>query len=186
MKNNQNAQKWSEKVVTEILDYMIKDVLNAKVKYVQHKTEEEGSSIKGKFEKTSERTVSFKPVLKIDLLIACEIYNKNWFSYIRDKFAIQKQNEEGEKVENTNYNPAVLGMLDFIHMMTESNLINAALSGQVNNGIATLVMNKHGYIQKTEVKQDNKTKHEFEALEPTPEMIAAYNKANNRFNGIDN
>lgn len=177
MKKNKNAQKWTKEIVLDILQHMMDNIVNEEVEHTQSKQEEEAETPKGAVTKEVVKSVTFKPVLKIDLLIACKIWNRNWFFDMKQKFQETIKDNEGNEVENPNYCPSVFGMVQAIDMMTESNLVNASLSGKVNNSIATLVMNKHGYVQKTEVKQDNDTNVKFGDIPVDDAAKEAYERA---------
>ena len=114
MIGNSNAEKWTEEVVLNTLKAMLLYAEESKIS------------------------------LKLSILIHFKIYNRNWFSEMKEKFASVK---------------AVFCIITAIEMICENNTYNAAYAGVANASMAKLALASHyGWTtERTENKTEQKT-----------------------------
>ena len=127
MIGNDNAEKYTEEVVLQILDKMIAYLSTDNVIEVNHK--EELTDIKdgltydpdqlagAKQVKYTVSRITKRPHLKEQALLYCEIYNNSWFSEMAAKFKDNK---------------TVSAKLKGIHMITMVNTYESASNGTTN------------------------------------------------------
>lgn len=173
MKGNKHPEKWTEKLVIDILKEMIAMLGVELVEVVENKTEQ---STGGKFniKKDIEKKSTRKTHLKIDLLINMGIGNRNWFSEMKAKFA----HKEKDGVENPNYSDGVSCMLEMIDMILESNTYNDAFAGKGVHAIAAMNLAKYwGYsTSKVDTTINQKSKVEVELPEVSDEIKEAFER----------
>jgi hypothetical protein len=164
MLDNLNAEKWTEELVIDLLNQMIKFAVSTYEITIgttdKKKQDEQGFSKEETIKKTK-RGVH----LKSKLLIQFEIWNADWFSFMKEKFS-----KEGQKSET------VLRTLKVIDMICMTNTYNDAVNGTVNAATAKMnLTNNYGWEDKSLLetkKKDPPTEAELDA------EIALYKKNN--------
>lgn len=142
MKGNNNATKWTEELVVEILNAMIDvlerpyDVESSRIE--EEKQEEGGTSVvdengdvievnKG-YKKSKVIKSTRRMHLKSELLIHFKIRNAKWFSHMADKF---------KKIES------VSNLFEYIDLICGVNTYNDAANGVTNPAIAKMNLATH-------------------------------------------
>ena len=181
MKGNNNAEKWTEDLVIEILNKMI-DVLEKPYQIELDSTEEE-KNVSGKavmdeqgnlseesksYTKKKVRTVKRTTHLKHELLMIFKIRNAKWFSDMADKF------------KNKN---SVLHLLEYINKTCMVNTYNDAANGATNSTMAKMNLSTH---HKWSDRVESEVKHDGAVKVETPDVpkdvMEAFKKASKIIN----
>lgn len=177
MKGNKNAEKWTEKVVIDILNGMIEYCMEEYEVEIDSK-KDEGSSDKGTFEKETKRTIKRHVHLKKSLLVYFHLWNPKWFAHMGEKFG----GKPTQSYPNPQYSPTVLNLLKAIDMILESNSYNDAASGNTVANVTMMHLSTHyGYTNKQENKNtlDVKGGIDVNMPEPSDDAKEAWEKAKN-------
>ncbi|MHC4363072.1 MAG: hypothetical protein ACYSTZ_09605 [Planctomycetota bacterium] len=152
MEGNKNAEKYDEAFVLDVLQKMIAFAKTSETVEILCQDEMSESEKNGSGRKTVKKTVAKKPHLKTELLIEFEIWSKNWFEYIAEKFT---------------KNETVLGFLEAINMICETNSYSAAANNTSNPTIVKMnLVNHYNWSDKTSVDLDHTSKGEKISISP--------------------
>lgn len=147
MKGNKNAEKWTEKLVIETLDAMIDYCIEEYEVEIEEKREE-GETAKGqKFNKDTKKKMKRSVHLKSHLLMHFRLWDKKWFSHMREKFG----QSPSEIYTKPVHSPSVLNRLDAIDLILETNSYNDAANGKTAANVTIMnLMTHYGYRTKEE------------------------------------
>lgn len=149
--NNLNAEKWTEDRVVDILLRMIDwlkqpqevqvySIAQTKAGNKKAKVFDEDLQDEPKADFCSVKTIEKKPHLKKEVLLEFEIYNRNWFAEMTEKFKNNK---------------TVSVLIETISDLCEVNTYNSAVSGACDSGIAKTNLSTHyGWADKKDIIQD--------------------------------
>jgi len=162
MQGNKNAEKYNEEFVVTVLEKMIAFAKTPDTVEILCQDEMSESEKAGGGRRTVTKTVQKKPHLKKELLIQFEIWSKNWFKQIGEKFA---------------ENETVSGLLEAIDMICEINSYSAAANNTSNSTIVRMnLINHYNWSDKSSV--DIKVNKGEMSDEEIDEALKNYEKRN--------
>ncbi len=169
-KGNKAAEKWTKEIVIDTLNKMI-ELSTAETEIEQKKVNVDKKTEQGFEERETITKVRRKVHLKKKLLIELKIWNKDWFSDMREKF---KKDID------------VSRLLGAINMICEVNTYEDAANNKTNTAIAKMNLSTHyGWADSSKVEEtvkEEESKIDLTKLsdDEVRQLIALNEKAKSR------